>query len=210
MADWTVLFLPLALVCSSLPILLWVASLLHSYISRVGWGTGGLLFRGFGYFLSEFALNFMFFLFMFLPLKHDTAVWFSPTMLKILKFYFLLILITCALSYSEWGRHWHCWNYTLAHRVKQQCLWEDGGAVCRWCWDFNPINCASSYPAPFLLAVWYAEACGVLKCFSSCAMSDQPKRGWCSPAVGKSLGESNDHDLERVFSVSSRAYVDTL
>jgi len=31
---------------------------------------------------------------MFLPLNHDNTVWFSSAMLKILKFYFLLILIT--------------------------------------------------------------------------------------------------------------------
>lgn len=60
------------------------------------------MFRVFGSFSapSEFALNFMLFLFMFLPLNHDTAVWFSSAMLKTCKFYFLLILITCPLPYS--------------------------------------------------------------------------------------------------------------
>lgn len=67
-------------------------------------------------------------------------------------------------------------------------LLEDGGAVCKRCWDFNPINYASSYSAPVLLAVWYAEACGVLKCFSSRALSEQTKRGRCSPPAGRAEG----------------------
>lgn len=60
------------------------------------------MFRVFGSFSipSQFALNFMLFVFVFLPLHHDTVVWFSSAMLKTFKFYFLLILITCPLPHS--------------------------------------------------------------------------------------------------------------
>lgn len=40
--------------------------------------------------------------------------------LKILKCYFLLILITCPVPCSKWGKHWCCWNYTLEHKNLQQ------------------------------------------------------------------------------------------
>lgn len=40
--------------------------------------------------------------------------------LKILKLYFLLILITCPLLCSKWGRHWCCWNYIVVHKNLQQ------------------------------------------------------------------------------------------
>lgn len=128
--------------------------------------------------------------------------------LKILKLYFLLILITCPLPCSKLARHWCCWNTLWCIRICSNSLWVWGSSL-EMCWECSPSAAPHAVPAlgschSLGTLVHWGTQC--TKMFFSCAVSGQR----CSPPAGEVLGESRDYDLESFLTEVMGAHINAV